>query len=41
MRRFLELAQADETLDPKALNMPFTHGEALTLLRSAYKLTDG
>jgi hypothetical protein len=40
MRRFLELAQADETLDPKALNLPFTRDEAIALLRSAYKLVD-
>jgi hypothetical protein len=40
MRRFLDLAEADETLDPKALNVPFTRGEAIALLRSAYKLAD-
>jgi hypothetical protein len=40
MRHFLDLAQADETLDPKALNVPFTRDDAIALLRSAYKLTD-
>ncbi|MBV1834125.1 hypothetical protein [Novacetimonas pomaceti] len=38
MRRFLDLAEADETLDPKAFNVPFTRDEAIALLRSAYKL---
>ncbi|WP_207590843.1 hypothetical protein [Rhizobium sp. ZX09] len=40
MRRFFDLAEADDTLDPKALNVPFTHDEAIALLRSAYKLVD-
>ncbi|MEO3434237.1 hypothetical protein [Inquilinus sp. CAU 1745] len=40
MRRFLDLAAADETLDPKAIKVPFTRDEAIALLRSAYKLTD-
>jgi hypothetical protein len=39
-RRFLDLAEADDTLDPKALNVPFTRDEAIALLRSAYKLAD-
>ena len=38
MRRFLDLAQADETLDPKAFNVPFSRDEAVTLLRSVYGL---
>jgi hypothetical protein len=40
MRRFLDLAEADDTLDPKTLNVPFTRDEAIALLRSAYKLAD-
>lgn len=40
MRRFLDLAEADATLDPKTLNVPFTRDEAIALLRSAYKLAD-
>ncbi len=40
MRRFLDLAEADDTLDPKALNVPFTRDEAIALLRSVYKLVD-
>lgn len=39
LRRFLELAQADDTLDPKAFDVPLTRDEAITLLRSAYGLT--
>lgn len=39
LRKFLELAQADETLDPKAFDVPLTRDEAITLLRSAYGLT--
>lgn len=37
--RFVELAQADETLDPKALGVPFTRDEALALFGSVYGLT--
>lgn len=39
LRRFVELAQADEALDPKALGVPFTRDEALALVRSAYGLS--
>jgi len=38
IRRFLDLAEADGTLDPKAFNVPFTRDTAINLLRSAYKL---
>jgi hypothetical protein len=38
LRKFLELAQADETLDPKAFDVPLTRDEAAALLRSAYGL---
>jgi hypothetical protein len=38
LERFVELAQADEALDPKAFEVPFTRDEALALLRSAYGL---
>ena len=38
MRRFLELTEADETLDPKALGVPLTREEGVALLRSAYQL---
>ena len=37
--RFVELAQADDALDPKTLGVPFSRDEALALLRSAYGLT--
>ncbi|MER8674606.1 hypothetical protein [Mesorhizobium sp. M0037] len=36
LRRFLELAQADESLDPKAFDVPLARDEAISLLRSAY-----
>lgn len=38
LRKFLELAQADATLDPKAFDVPLTRDEAVALLRSAYRL---
>lgn len=38
LRKFLELAQADETLDPRAFDVPLTRDEAINLLRSAYGL---
>ena len=38
LRKFLELAQADATLDPKAFEVPLTRDEALALLRSVYGL---
>jgi hypothetical protein len=37
--RFVELAQADDALDPKTLGVPFSRDEALALLRSAYWLS--
>jgi hypothetical protein len=40
MHRLLDVAEADATLDAKARNVPFTHDEAIALLRSAYKLAD-
>ena len=36
---FIDFAQADETLDPKAFDVPFTRDETVTLLRSVYGLT--
>jgi len=36
MSRFLELAEADKTLNPKDLDVPLTREEAIALLRSAY-----
>ncbi|MBE9553012.1 MAG: hypothetical protein IMF05_06090 [Proteobacteria bacterium] len=39
LRRFLDQAEADETLDPKAFDVPLTREEAVALLRSAYRLT--
>lgn len=38
LRRFLELAEKDGTLDPKAFGVPFTRDEGIALIRSAYKL---
>lgn len=38
LRRFVELARADETLDPKAFEVPLTRDEAIDLLRAAYGL---
>lgn len=38
LRKFLELAEADATLDPKAFDVPLTRDEAVALLRSAYGL---
>jgi hypothetical protein len=39
LRRFVEEAQADGTLDPKAFDVPFTRDEAVEILRAAYALT--
>ena len=39
MQRFLDLAQADETLDPKAFDVSLSRDEAIALLRTAYRLT--
>ena len=38
MRRFLELAEADETLNPKDFGVQLTRDEGVALLRSAYQL---
>jgi hypothetical protein len=38
LREFLDLAEADTTLDPKAFDVPLTRDEAVALLRSAYGL---
>ncbi len=38
LRRFLNLTQADASLNPKAFDVPFTRDEVGTLLRSAYGL---
>lgn len=38
LRKFLELAQADDTLDPKAFDVPLSRDEATGLLRSVYDL---
>ena len=39
LRRFLDQVEADQTLDPKAFDVPLTREEAVTLLRSAYRVT--
>lgn len=39
LRRFADLVETDETLDPKAFDVPFTRDEAIRLLRQAYGLT--
>lgn len=38
LRKFLELAQADATLDPKTFEVPLTRDDAVDLVRSAYGL---
>ncbi|MGX9394140.1 hypothetical protein ACWX0K_23815 (plasmid) [Nitrobacteraceae bacterium UC4446_H13] len=38
LRKFIELAEADATLDPKAFDVPLTREEAVKLLRAAYGL---
>ena len=38
MSRFLDLAEADKTLNPKDLDVPLTREEAVTLMQSAYGL---
>jgi len=35
---FLDLIEAEGTLDPKTFNVPLTRDEALTLLRSVYQI---
>jgi hypothetical protein len=39
LQRFVEAAQADGTLDPKAFDVPFTRDEAVEILRATYALT--
>ncbi len=39
LRTFVDSAQADETLDPKAFDVPFGRNEAANLLRAVYGLT--
>jgi hypothetical protein len=39
LRRFLELAANDNTLDPKSFDVPFSRDEAIALLRTAYGLS--
>ena len=39
LRRFLELAAKDNTLDPKSFGVPFSRDEGIALLRTAYGLT--
>ena len=39
LRAFVELAHADQTLDPRAFDVPFTRDEAAVLLRTVYQLT--
>ena len=38
LRDFVELAHADETLDPRTFDVPFTRDEAADLLRTVYRL---
>ena len=39
LRAFVDLAHADQTLDPRAFDVPFTRDEAANLLRAVYRLT--
>jgi hypothetical protein len=39
LRRFLELAAKDNTLDPKSFDVPFSRDDGIALLRTAYGLT--
>ncbi len=39
VRRFLDLADEDKTLDPNDFGVPLTREDAIALLRSAYRLT--
>ncbi len=39
LKRFLDLAAKDATLDPKSFGVPFSRDEAVALLRSAYGLS--
>ena len=38
LRAFIDLAQADENLNPTAFGVPFTRNEAADLLRTVYQL---
>lgn len=38
LNRFLELAAADDSFDPKSFGVPFSRDEGIALLRSAYGL---
>lgn len=38
LKRFLDLAAKDDTLDPKSFGVPFSRDEGIALLRSAYGL---
>ncbi len=39
LRAFVDLAHADQTLDPRAFDVPFTRDEATDLLRTVHGLT--
>ena len=39
LRAFVDLAHADENLNPKAFDVPFTRDDAADLLRTVYRLT--
>ncbi|MCY4599962.1 MAG: hypothetical protein OXF27_08575 [Acidobacteria bacterium] len=39
LRAFVDLAHADQTLDPTAFGVPFTRDDAADLLRTVYRLT--
>lgn len=38
LKHFLDRVQADETLDPKSFDVPFTRDEVVALLHSAYRV---
>ena len=39
LRTFVDLVHADQSLDPKAFDVPFTRDKAVDLLRTVYRLT--
>lgn len=39
LRRFLELVEGDQTLDPKSFDVPMSRKDGVALLRSAYGVT--
>ncbi len=39
LRAFVDLAHADQALDPRAFGVPFTRDEPADLLRTVYRLT--